>query len=76
MPLSREGAEPIFLVLAERHEKRSVIIRSNLGFGDCVQVFRDSTLTAALLDRVTHKAHVIKCTWESYRLKETLKRRK
>ena len=76
VPLSREGAELIFQVLAERHEKRSVIITSNLGFGDWVQVFRDATLTAALLDRVTHRAHVIKCSWESYRLKEALKRRK
>lgn len=76
VPLSREGAELIFQVLAERHEKRSVIITSNLGFGDWVQVFRDVTLTAALLDRVTHRAHVIKCSWESYRLKEALKRRK
>jgi len=33
------------------------------------------TLTAALLDRVTHKAHVVNCTWESYRLKDTLKNR-
>jgi len=73
VPLSREGAELIFQVLAERHEKRSVIITSNLGFGDWTQVFRDPTLTAALLDRVTHKAFIIKCTWESYRFKETLK---
>jgi DNA replication protein DnaC len=39
-------------------------------------VFGDPTLTAALLDRLTHKAHIINCTWESYRLKETLKKRR
>jgi DNA replication protein DnaC len=75
VPLSKEGAELIFQVLAERHERRSVIITTNLGFGDWTQVFGDSTLTAALLDRVTHKAFIISCTWDSYRLKETLKRR-
>ena len=63
----------LFQVLAERHDKRSVIITTNLGFGDWTQVFGDPNLTAALLDRLTHKAHVIPCNWDSYRLKETLK---
>ncbi len=75
VPFSKEGAELIFQVLAERHERRSVIITTNLGFGDWTQVFGDPTLTAALLDRVTHKANIINCTWDSYRLRETLKRR-
>jgi DNA replication protein DnaC len=65
----------MFQVLAERHERRSVIITTNLGFGDWTQIFGDPTLTAALLDRVTHKAFTINCTWESYRLKDTLKNR-
>ncbi len=70
---SRECGELLFQVLAERHERGSVIITTNLGFADWTQVFGDATLTAALLDRLTHKAHIIQCTWESYRLKETLK---
>ena len=73
VPFSKEGAELLFQVLAERHERKSVIITSNHGFGDWTQIFGDPTITAALLDRVTHKAHVINCTWESYRLKDTLK---
>lgn len=73
VPFSKEGAELLFQILAERHEKKSVIITSNMGFGDWTQIFGDPNLTAALLDRVTHKAHIINCTWESYRLKETLK---
>jgi DNA replication protein DnaC len=72
IPFSREGAELLFQVLAERHERGSVIITSNLGFGDWTQVFGDANLTAALLDRLTHKAHIIECTWESYRLQEAL----
>lgn len=75
VPFSKEGAELLFQVLAERHEKKSVIITTNLGFGDWTQLFGDPTLTAALLDRITHKAHVINCSWESYRLKDTLKRK-
>jgi DNA replication protein DnaC len=72
VPFSKEGAELLFQVLAERHEKKSVIITSNLGFSDWTQIFGDPTLTAALLDRITHKSHVIHFTWESYRLKQTL----
>jgi len=73
VPFSKQGAELLFQVLAERHERKSVIITSNMGFGDWTQIFGDANLTSALLDRITHKAHIINCTWESYRLKETLK---
>jgi DNA replication protein DnaC len=76
VPFSKEGAELLFQVLADRHEMRSVIITTNMGFGDWTQIFGDPNLTAALLDRITHKAHVINCTWDSYRLKETLKKKK
>jgi DNA replication protein DnaC len=76
VPFSKEGSELLFQVLAERHERKPVIITSNMGFGDWTQVFGDPNLTAALLDRVTHKAHIINCNWESYRLKETLKNKK
>ena len=75
VPFSKEGAELIFQILTDRHERKSVIITSNLGFGDWTQIFGDPNLTAALLDRITHKAHIINCTWESYRLKESLKKK-
>ena len=73
VPFSKEGAQLIFQILAERHERKPVMITTNMGFGDWTQIFGDPSMTAALLDRVTHKAHVINCTWESYRLKQTLK---
>lgn len=76
VPFSKESAELLFQVLAERHERGSVIITSNLGFADWTQIFGDATLTATILDRLTHKAHIINCTWESYRLKETLRARR
>ena len=69
-------AQLIFQILAERHERKPVIITTNMGFGDWTQIFGDANMTAALLDRVTHKAHVINCSWDSYRLKETLKNKK
>lgn len=73
IPFSREGAELLFQVLAERHEKGSVIITTNLGFAEWTQVFGEAAMTAALLDRLTHKAHIIACNWDSYRLKQSLK---
>lgn len=76
VPFSKEGAQLIFQILAERHEQSPVIITTNMGFGDWTQIFGDANMTAALLDRITHKAHVISCTWESYRLKETLKNKR
>jgi DNA replication protein DnaC len=75
VPFSKEGAELLFQVFAERHERKSVIITTNIGFADWTQIFGDAHLTAALLDRLTHRAHIISFSWESYRLKETLKRR-
>jgi DNA replication protein DnaC len=76
VPLSKEGADLLFQVFAERHEKGSVIVTTNLGFADWTQIFGDANLTAALLDRLTHRAHILNCNWESYRLKDTLKQTK
>ena len=73
IPFSKEGGELLFQVLADRQEKGSVIITTNLGFADWTQVFGDPVMTAALLDRLTHRAHIINCQWDSYRLKESLK---
>jgi len=75
VPFSREGSQLLFQLLAERYERASVIITTNLGFADWTQLFGDPTLTAALLDRLTHKAHIVMCNWDSYRLKESLKKK-
>ena len=49
---------------------------TNLGFADWTKVFGDPVMTAALLDRLTHKAHIVSCNWESYRLKQSLKEKR
>lgn len=76
VPFSQEGAELLFQVLAERYERGSVIITTNLGFADWTKIFGDANMTAALLDRLTHRAQIIECLWDSYRLRQTLKRKK
>jgi DNA replication protein DnaC len=76
VPFSKEGAQLIFQILAERHERKPVMITTNMGFADWTQIFGDPSMTAALLDRITHKAHIINCSWESYRLKDTLSKKK
>jgi len=73
IPFSKEGSELLFQVLAERYEKGSIMITTNLGFADWTQVFGDPIITATLLDRLTHRAHIIDCMWDSYRLKQSIK---
>jgi IstB-like ATP binding protein len=58
-------------VVAKRYETGSLILTSNLPFGQWDQTFADdATLTAALLDRLLHHAHVVPISGDSYRLKE------
>ena len=63
IPFSKEESELLFQVLTERHEKGSVMITTNLGFANWTQVFGDPVMTTALLDRLTHKAHIISCNF-------------
>jgi DNA replication protein DnaC len=67
----KEGAELLFNHLSLRVNRKSTIITTNLGFDRWEEIFGDTVLTAALVDRITHKAHLINMNGESYRLKET-----
>ena len=67
----KEGAELLFNHLSIRAGRKSTIITTNLGFDRWEEVFGDPVLTAALVDRITHKAHLVNMNGESYRLKET-----
>ncbi|MBX9870007.1 MAG: IS21-like element helper ATPase IstB [Burkholderiaceae bacterium] len=70
LPMNREQANLFFQVIAALYEKGSLIVTSNLPFGQWDMTFaQDTTLTAALLDRLLHHAHIVPITGESYRLK-------
>lgn len=73
LSLSAGGAELLFQVFAERYERRSVLITSNLPFGEWGSVFKNERLTAALLDRLTHRCQILECNGESYRFRQSSK---
>jgi len=71
LPMSREQANLFFQVIAKRYERGSLILTSNLGFAQWDQTFAgDATLTAAMLDRLLHHAHVVAIQGDSFRLRE------
>lgn len=70
IPFSQNGAQALFTFCSELYERLALIITTNLKFADWVQVFGDERLTAALLDRLTHHAHIIELLGESYRFRE------
>ena len=59
----------LFQFCAERSERGSLLITTNLEFGRWTEIFGDVTLTAALLDRLTHHAHVLSFQGSSYRVR-------
>ena len=74
IPFSQEGAQLLFQVFARRYERASLLVTSNLSIAEWTQVFVDTPLTGALLDRLTHHCHIHQFDWESLRLAESLKR--
>jgi len=69
----KQGAEMLFNHLSLRAGRKSTIITTNLGFDRWEEIFGDPVLTAALVDRITHKAYLVNMNGDSYRLKETEK---
>lgn len=73
LSFSRVGAELLFQVFADRYERASLLITSNLPFGEWGTVFQGERMTAALLDRLTHRCHIFEMNGESYRFRESMK---
>lgn len=74
IPLTLTGAQLLFQFCSALYERVALIITTNLKFADWTQIFGDERLTLALLDRLTHKAHIIEFTGESYRFRQQRQR--
>ena len=74
VPFTKTGAELLFEFFAERYERGSVMITTNLPFEEWTHVLGCQRLTGALLDRLTHRVHILEMNGESYRFKESVKR--
>ena len=74
LPFGREEANLFFNVVAKRYERGSIVLTSNLPFTQWASAFADDqTLTAAMLDRLLHHAHIVQISGESYRLRDKRK---
>jgi DNA replication protein DnaC len=75
VPFTKVGSELLFQFFASRYERASVMITTNLEFTEWTSIFGDEKMTAALLDRLTHKAHILLLNGESYRFRQSMKNR-
>ena len=70
VPFSKTGAELLFEVVSRAYERLSLIVTTNLPFESWTEVFGSERLTGALLDRLTHRVHILEANGPSYRLRE------
>jgi DNA replication protein DnaC len=75
VPFSKAGAELLFEIVSRAYERFSLIVTTNLPFEQWTEVMGSERLTGAMLDRLTHRVHIIEANGESYRLKDARKRR-
>ena len=71
VPFSKTGAELLFEVFSQRYERGSLIVTSNLAFEEWISVLNSERLTGALLDRLTHRVHILPIQEQSYRLAQS-----
>ena len=76
LSFSRVGAELLFQVFADRYERRSLLVTTNLAFSEWDQVFQGERMTAALLDRFTHRCQIFEMNSKSFRFRESMKSKK
>ena len=70
MPPSREEMEVMFTLLAERYERGSVLLTSNLPFSEWEEIFKDPMTTAAATDRLVHHSIILELNIPSYRMEQ------
>ena len=75
LALPEGAAELVFQVISERNERGSLMVTTNLPFGEWTKVFADARLAKAVVDRLTHKAHIIETGTESWRFRHGLQKR-
>ena len=76
VPFTKAGAELLFEVISRTYERLSLIVTTNLPFESWTEVLGSERLTGALLDRLTHRVHILEANGESYRLKEAKRHQK
>jgi DNA replication protein DnaC len=76
VPFSKAGAELLFEVVSRAYERTSLIVTTNLPFEAWTEVMGTERMTGALLDRLTHRVHILEANGDSYRLRDARKRRK
>lgn len=70
LPITKEGAYLFFQLINKRYEKKSTILTTNQVFSKWPEIFGDSVVTAAIIDRLVHHSHIIKINGKSYRIKD------
>jgi DNA replication protein DnaC len=76
VPASKVGAELLFEVISTAYERQSLVVTTNLPFEQWTEVLGSERLTGAVLDRLTHRCHILESTGESYRLQDARRRRR
>lgn len=76
VPFSKAGAELLFDVISHAYERTSLIVTTNLPFENWTEIMGSERLTGALLDRLTHRVHILEANGQSYRLKDAQKKLK
>jgi DNA replication protein DnaC len=74
VPFSQRGAQMLFTFISQKYLRGSLLMTSNLAFAEWTEVFGDPRLTSALLDRLTHRCHILEFAGDSYRFRQSLQR--